>query len=199
MDTIGLVGLMKMELPTATITYSDGGFFSFAGDDYTSSDAVFGTIGSLEPISESVGGTLPAFQMTFLPNSSAAAADISQPGFQNSRVRFWLGEFNPATGLIIGTPDLLFDGQVDRPVLVLGRGKRVLEIDIVTRVERLFLRDEGNSLTPSFHKSIWPGELGHDNAIDLELPLAWGVASPPRGTTGQFSIRQGVLNSGILR
>ena len=75
-----------------------------------------------------------------------------------------------------GTPDLMFDGQVDQTSLRLGRG-RVLSISVVSNAERLFELDIGNSLSPTFHKSVHPGEKGHDNASGLKVQVAWGTES----------------------
>jgi len=72
---------------------------------------------------------------------------------------------------------LLFYGQIDQTILRVGRAVRELAMTIVSTLERLFLRNEGNSLSPVFHKSVWPGETGHDNATGLTVPVAWGVAS----------------------
>jgi len=51
-------------------------------------------------------------------------------------------------------------------------------------IERLLLRNSGNSLSAAWHKSIWPGETGHDQATGLKTPVAWGVAAPPGGVSG---------------
>lgn len=174
-----LVGLMTIALPTRTLRLCDGGFFTWDGNTFLSEDAVFGTIQSIDPLGEGVGDEIPALQVTFIPASTAAAGDLSQPGFQRSRVQLFIAKFDPVTGLLIGGPELHFDGQIDRTKLISGRGARLLEMDIVSSAERLFVRNEGNSLNPTWHKSIWPGELGHDNATNLTIPVAWGVEAPP--------------------
>jgi hypothetical protein len=183
MDRILLCGLLKIELPAHTIRLCDGGFLTFGGEDYASSDQYFGTIGGLEALSEGVGDEVPGSRLTFLPDSNAAAATLSAPGMQGSRIRFWIAEVDPDTGLVIGTPDQQADMQVDRTVLKIGRGTRSLEMDMVSRAERLFVQNEGNSLSPEFHKSVWPGETGEDNATGLGTTVAWGVEGPPRGSS----------------
>jgi hypothetical protein len=177
---LSLVGLLKIEFPTRTVRLCDGGFITFGGETYTSADDVFGNIASLEPLSEGIGDEVPALELTLQPPSTTATADLSQPGFQQARARFWIAEFNPETGQIVGTPDLTFEGQIDQTSVRIARGERSLSIVIVSTAERLFERNIGNTLSPTFHKSIWPGELGHDNAIGLKVPIAWGVAGPVR-------------------
>lgn len=182
---IGLIGLCKIELPEGTVRLTDGGFIDWDGEIFASKDAVFGTLSSLEGLTEGVDAEVPALDMALIPASTAAAADLSQPGFQRSRVRLWLAEYVVDTGLISGEPDLLFDGQIDQTSLTGGRETRELAMTIVSLAERLFERNIGNSLAAGFWKSIWPGDTGHDNATGLGKPIAWGVEAPP-STSGAY-------------
>ena len=177
MGRIALAGLVRIDLPDrAPVLLCDGGFLPWSGDIYRSSDATFGAVVSVEGLQEGQGDQIPALDMELAPPGSAAIADLSKPGYQQSRVRFWLAEFSMATGQVVGTPDLMFDGQVDQTSLRLGRG-RVLSISVVSNAERLFELDIGNSLSPTFHKSVHPGEKGHDNASGLKVQVAWGTES----------------------
>lgn len=182
METISLTGLLKIELPGADVLLCDGGFFSFAGDIYRSFDPLFGVISSVEGLEEGLGDEVPALELEFAPPASAAVGDLSQPGYQQARVRLWIGEYDPDTGLIVGDPQLEFDGMVDQTSLRVSRSERTLAVTVVSTAERLFQRNIGNSLSPAFHKSLFPGELGHDNATGLKVPVAWGVANPPRAS-----------------
>lgn len=178
MDIVTLAGLVKIELPDVTLRLCDGAFVIWDAETFTASDPDFGTIGSMEPVDEGVGDEIPALRMNFLPNSSAAAADLSKPEYQGCRVRMWIAEVDLATNEVIGDPSLEFDGQADSTDLVIDRGTRELEMDIVSAAERLFLINEGNTLSPRFHKSLYPGELGQDNAIGVGVGVAWGTALP---------------------
>jgi len=184
---VGLIGLCKIELPGSygNVLLCDGGFVTFNGETYRSKDAVFGTIGSIQAMAEGVGNEVPALEMTLLPPGDTTPGEMSQPGFQTSRVRFWIGEYDVDTGTLDGTPDIVFDGQLDRTMLTVG-ASRELAVSVVSLAERLFELNIGNSLSPNFHKSVWPGELGHDNASGLSIPVAWGVESP-RSTPGTTS------------
>lgn len=177
MNTVALIGLMKMELPTRTVRLCDGGFIEFDSETYRSADDVFGTIASLEGLGEGVGDEVPALEVTFYPHGDAEPSDLSQPGFQTSRVQFWIAEYDVEVGTITGTPDLVFDGQLDRTALTVGQTREV-SCSVVSLAERLFELNIGNSLNPSWHKSVWAGELGHDNATGLSIPVAWGTSSP---------------------
>lgn len=189
MQSLALIGLLKIELPDATVRLCDGGFVVFEGETYRSTDEVFGGIGSLQPLTEGIGEEIPALELTLNPAGASAPADLSQPGFQKSSVRLWVGEMDIDAGTLVGDPDLLFFGQIDQSVLRVGRSTRDLAMTIVSTLERLFMRNEGNSLSPVFHKSVWSGETGHDNATGLTVPVAWGVeksrgASSAGGASG---------------
>lgn len=183
MQAISVRGLMKIELPEHIVLLCDGGFVVFDGETYRSKDPLFGSIGSVEVLAEGKGDEIPALEMELLPPKTAAIADLSKPGYQTSRVRFWIAEWDRATGLISGTPELMYDGQIDQTSLRLGK-ERTLTMTVVSNAERLFELNIGNSLNPGFHKSVWPGEKGHDNATGLMIPLAWGVESPGGGRGG---------------
>jgi hypothetical protein len=183
MDRILLAGLIKIELPGKTILLCDGGFLDIDGEEYSSSDDDFGTIEKVEALEEGVGDDVPAGRLTFLPKDTTAAATLSAPGMQGSRMRFYTAEVDEQTGMVIGVPDLQADMQADQTIFRVGRGTRKLDMTFVSRIERIFAVDEGNSLNPVFHKTVWPGELGEDNATGLSETVAWGVESPPRGSS----------------
>ncbi len=178
MITVSLTGLAKIELPGTTVRLCDGGFIVWGGETYRSHHPVFGAIGSIEALGDGLGDQVPALQMVMYPAADAAAADLSRPGFQQARARFWIGNYNPETGALVGTPELMFDGFVDLTTLKVGRSSRELAISIVDMLERLFELNIGNSLNPVWHKSVWPGETGHDNATALVRQVAWGVEAP---------------------
>ena len=171
-----LIGLVKLELPTGDVRLCDGGFITFEDELYLSHHPVFGTIGSIDALSEGVGDEAPALQVTFLPAGTARPRDLSQPGFQTARCRFWIREYDVDTGQLVGSAEPpLFDGMLDRTRIKVGPSGRELNCSVVALIERLFELNIGNSLSPTFHKSVWPGELGHDNATGLSVPVAWGA------------------------
>lgn len=184
MDRILLSGLCKIEWRDGRTTrLCDGGFVTWSGETYLGFDPVFGSLASFDAFHEGVGDEIPALTMTLLPPSSSAVVDITSTSMQGSRVRFWIAEINPTTGAVSGTPDLMGDMQVDRTVLRIGKGKREVDVDVTSKAERLFTLNKGNNLSPSFHKTVNPGELGEDNATGLEIAVAWGVASPSQATS----------------
>lgn len=178
MQIVTLAGLVKIELPDATLRLCEGAFVKWDSETFDAEDEDFGTIGDMEAIEEGVGDELPALGLTFLPRSSSAAADLSRPQFQGCRFRSWTAEVDLDTNEVVGTPSLEFDGQIDQTDLVIDRGKLELEMTIVPAAERLFLINEGNNLSPRWHKTLFPGETGEDNAIGVGVGVAWGTALP---------------------
>lgn len=189
-DTVLLLaGLIEIELPVRTIRLCDGGFVDWpARGMFTSEDEDFGTVDTVEPVGEAISDQAPGGKLTLLPPSLTDAADLFLPTAQGSPIRFWLGEVNAATGLIVGTPELIFDGLVDQISLKTERPGRRVEIEFMAAAEKLFMVREGNVLSPRFHKLAWPGELGFDHATGVPGLVPWGVSGPGRGTTDMFSI-----------
>lgn len=183
MNRIGLIGLCKLELPDGDALLCDGGFIKWSADTYRSKHPVWGTISSIQALSEGIGNQVPALELVMIP-ASTDVTDFSAPGLQTSRVRFWIGEFNvESPGSLVGSPTPVFDGQIDQCNFTVGRETREVALSIVSNAERLFERNIGNSLNGVFHKSVWAGETGHDNATGLSVPVAWGTEKP--AVTGQ--------------
>lgn len=192
-DVITVVGLAKFELPGHTILQCDGGVVTWGGDTYTAEDSNFGVIQAVEEAEESIGDEAPGGKLTFLPKDAAAATTLSSPTYQNSRMRFYFAEVTASTGAVTGTPILVGDMRLDTTVLRFPKSGRLLDIEFITSAERLMNVEDGNVLSPRFHKKVWPGELGLDNATGVELTKAFGVEGPPRGSVNVGSSSGGSL------
>lgn len=151
MNQIGLIGLCKIEFPGNTVLLCDGGFIDFDGETYRSSHETFGTIATVAPLAEGIGDEVPALELTLSPSDSATPGELSQPGYQKSRVRFWIGEYDLDTGTLVGTPDVMFDGQADQTTLRRGASYE-MAMSVVSTAERLFQRNAGNSLSDAWHQ-----------------------------------------------
>lgn len=191
--TVTLAWLATFELPSRTLRFADGGQAIWGGDVFRASDDEFGTIGKVEAPEEQAGDEAPGVTITFLPATTAAATTLSQPDYQGSAVDFWTAEINPATGEVVGDPEPFAAMDLDTTELLLGKGTRALEMGLVAAADRLFFVNEGNTLTTRFHQSVWPGELGLDNATGKPETSAWGTASPPRGTVSTGTGGGGLL------
>ena len=186
MQVTTLTGLVQIDLRGGdTLRLCDGGLATWGADTFTSKVDTFGSIGSLDALTEGTADEVPALKMVFYPVSTAAAADLAQPGWQASPMRFWIAEVDQSTGLVTGTPELMFHGQLDTADLVTGTSTRELHFDVVSTAERLFEGNTGNTLSPRFHKSIYASETGEDAAIGIGVTVAWGIESPSGGSAGQ--------------
>lgn len=175
-----MTGLLQIVLPDHTIRWCDGAFFIHDGNVFRGRDSIYGTVAKVDTLQEGVGDSVPALTMTILPPDSTAAADLSSAGNQTARVTFMLAEYDYDTG-VITSADVQFNGQVDQSVFTIGRGVRKLDMSVVSLVERVFERDIGNTLNPTFQKSIWPDDTGHDQATGLAVAVAWGTERPTGG------------------
>ena len=177
-----LAGLIELQLVSRTIRLCDGGFVNWpARGMFTSSDVDFGTIESLESISEGLGDEAPGARLTLLPTSTAEAGALFQSNAQGRPILMWLAEVDRSTGLLVGTPQLMFTGMIDSMKIAVGKAQRKVDIEFVAAAERLFLVREGNVLSPRFHQDAWPGEKGFNHCTANAVSVPWGVTGPPRG------------------
>lgn len=181
---VGITGLLKIELPSGDVLLNDGGVTVFNSETYRATDSLLGSIAAIEAMSEGAGDTIPALGITFAPPATTAITALSNGAIQKSRVRLWIAEYDTDTGAVVGTPELRFLGFVDQPRVGARFRQFSISIACVPDLEALFFADRGNGLSPTFHKSVYPGELGHDNATGLSIPIAWGVRGAPRGGFG---------------
>lgn len=184
MQRVRMDGLIRIDLLTRPLLLCGAGFVRWGADTYLGRDPEYGAIADLGDINEGIGNDVPGLTLTLFPADDAAAGLLASPLHQNRRVRMWIAEIDEETGLIIGDPDLQFEGLVDRPILRIadsGEGAvRTLELEIVSAAERLFLINEGNSLSSRFHKIRYSAETGEDNGTGLGISVPWGVEAPPR-------------------
>jgi hypothetical protein len=156
----------------------DGAFVKWGSDTFECVDEDFGAIGSAEAFEEKTGDEAPGGRLTFLPSSAADAASLSDPSYQGSRMRFWLAEVNPETGIVAGTPELTADLAIDTVTLKAGKGTRAVDIVFESAAKRLFMVMRGNALNDRFQQLCYAGELGMSNATGMPRSTAWGADNP---------------------
>lgn len=186
-NPVTLFGAMQIDLKSGqTIRVLDGSAsLTFNGGTFTGMDPLFGVISAIDAIQDGFGDEAPALSVTFLPASGASIATLASPSNQGSRIRIWLGAVNPTTGAVIADPIMLFDGEVDQITPTIGKGKREIDLDAVSGMERFFEVQEGVRLSSTFHKSVWPGETGLDGITGLENKIYWGVKDSSAVTSGK--------------
>ncbi|MEW4468999.1 hypothetical protein AB1K62_14325 [Parasphingorhabdus sp. JC815] len=183
----GITGLLKIELPSGDVLLSDGGVTIYNGDAYTPEDPYLGSLSSIESVVEGTGQQMPVLDVSFSPPGNVAINTLSAGAIQQSRVRLYVAEYDTDTGLVVGTPELRFIGFVDQPQVNIAYRQISVTISAVPDLEALFMKDRGNGLSSAFHKSLYPGETGHDNATGLKIPVAWGTEAPRAAYSGGSS------------
>lgn len=182
-DRIMIAAVMEATLPGHTARISDGGVVVVDAETYASEDSVLGVPIAFESLNEGVGDEAPVAAITFNPPGSVASADLNDPALANSRIRISIVEIDEDDGTQVGDVEQVADLIVDNPSLRFENNARQLEFACVSNAERLFLVNQGNSLSPSFHEQIWPGEKGLTNASGVSRSVAWGAAAAPRGSS----------------
>lgn len=173
----------RFEMPGGDVRLCDGGVLSFGGDVYAASDPVWGSVAEIPPVEAMIGDMAPGGALALSPDPEAPISVLKNEAVNGARVQAWLGEVDPATGLVADATRL-GDWIVDFVKVRLGRGARTIVLELITLAEWLFLANRGNVLSSRFHKSIWPGERGCDNCTDIEVSVPWGTEAAPSGKAG---------------
>ena len=176
---------VKIVLPGGTVRLIDGsGSVTFGSETYLGQDPIYGTLNSIEQIGEEIATSAPRARVTLLPPSNAAIIALASPTAQGSAVTISTGLINQDTGAVIGTPEVLFVGEIDTATLISSAATRSIDLDVSSVWERLFSDAEGARLNSHFHKSVYPGELGFDFVVDAADDPYWGSDGPrPSATT----------------
>ncbi|EPR14191.1 hypothetical protein M527_29195 [Sphingobium indicum IP26] len=177
-----LFGALKIELPSYTLRLVDGSAtVVIGGETYVGQDPTFGTIAEMSELAEEIGDSAPEITVALFPPDVTATATLSHPNMQGGRATLMVGAVDPISGIAIGTPEILFLGEIDVPTISVDQqGARKVEYTIVSVFERLFEIEEGQRAQNAWHQSIYPGELGLEHMTGTDVNLYWG-AKPPRG------------------
>lgn len=179
-----IAGLMELETLDGTLRLCDGGMVDWPAHGlFVSLDETYGTIGSVDASADAIGDEAAGGRLTINVPTIEAAEALAQAEMQGKVIRFWMAEINADTGVLIGTPQKMFEGQVDTVTISLGVNERTVVVEYVDAAERLFSIREGNVLTTRFHETAWPGEKGFDHCTGVGIQVPWGVTGPSRGST----------------
>jgi hypothetical protein len=176
-DRATIFGAVAIDFAAKSVRLLDGSaVISFGGQKFRGDDPDYGSLESIDDFTDGAGDQAPGFSFTLLPPSEEAALLMSQASDQGARVRLWFGARDDYTGLVIGEPLLLADAEQDVPTLNIGPGEHSVSYDCVSAMERFFDNDEGINLSPTWHKTVWPGELGMDYVTGVTEPVYWGLS-----------------------
>jgi len=172
-------GAIEILLPSYSLRLVDGSaVVPIFGHSFVGRDATYGTLGSVDAISDGLDNSAPAIRISLNPPTNTATATLASPEAQGSQVSIWVGVLDRPSGLPIADPYLVFLGELDVPTVQIGANRRTLQYDVVSSFERFFDQDEGVRLNGPWHNSIWPGELGLQYVVDIQQNNPWGQDAP---------------------
>lgn len=157
--------LVRLDMAGGAVCLTDGGFAQFdAGEGdgpeiYYGRHPIYGVLSSVGAIKDGADAQTTRVDIVILPASDVATAALGSPSTQGARVQWWEGVIDPATGGLIGAPELKFDGEIDKPRLQVGDSWS-LTLECGTQAERQLEANADWRLNHAFHQTIWPGELG---------------------------------------
>lgn len=180
--------VLEWQAPDGDVLLVDGGVVKFdpgSGEAvFTSSDPDFGSVAAYDVFDTGVGDQVEGGTITFAPSGDASVASWWRTDLENTRLRIWVGEVDPADGVTLTNAEPVADWLVDTPNRDQGNGQDLLTISFMTRQDRMFEVRQGNVCSDPFHQSIWPGERGFENSTDAPQFFAWGAEAPPAGSSG---------------
>lgn len=176
---VRLFGALEIVFPDHTLQLIDGpmAFASAPWNTFVARDPRFGVLGGVDTISDGTGDEAPSISLTLIPASATAAGNLVAANMQGSRTRAWLGVVDAATGIVVPNPMLVFDGTLDVATLSWGEKKRTVDYDIVSVFEKFFDLEEGIRLSDSWHRDVWPGEVGLSHVTGVAQTVPWGTAN----------------------
>lgn len=151
--------LVRLDLPGGTYCLTDGGFVVYESQLYLGKEPSLGLFVGLSGLSSGTGSQTTRVDLRIAPKDNSAASILGSPNTQGSRVRVWRGAIDRATGLLIGTPVLRFDGEIDQPRFSVG-SDRQLVIACGTQSARQLEENADWRANHSFHTTRWAGETG---------------------------------------
>jgi hypothetical protein len=178
-DAPFLFGAVEIVFPDYTLRVLDGsGELTIGGNLFVGLDPVFGALDTISTHEESMGDEAPELTIGFLPPDASAAATLASALMQGSLVRIMMGAFDPSSNSVIGTPEVLFLGEIDVPTIEIAKGQRSVSYTVVSVFERLFEVAEGERASDGWHQSIWPGEKGLEFVTGTVKNLYWMAKRP---------------------
>ncbi len=196
-QSVTLFGAIRIDMAgiagrSGPLCLLDGaGQVTINGEIYYGKDEFFGSIDSIDEVTDTEGEEAPEFSISILPPTTSSTAVLSSPAMQGREVRVLVGALNPVTGLTIGQPELKRIGEIDVPSISFSLGKKLLELQCNSVFERFFEIEEGARAQDGWHQLFHPGELGFSHVTDAGKNLYWGSKRPTGAYTSAYSYPAG--------
>ncbi len=183
LPAVWLVQLIRWEANGFTALWCTGGFLVWNNEIYLDRHPDWGVLGDLPTFEDGIDNQTTRCNLSIFPPSEAAMAEVADRRHQRSRVWVWDASLDQETGLLIGVPDLLFQGHVDFPRMINGEKWEVV-LECATEEALLNEPNQQRRLSHSHHSDVWPGELGLIHVTGLKGKIYWRTAQPSGVSTG---------------
>jgi hypothetical protein len=184
---IGVGALVQIDLDDRTVRLSVDGWFTFGGEQFLPTDPELGTIIALQYGEDGAGDVLSPLEIAFAPPAPLAASVLNVAALKRSRVQAWVVNYNAETGAILES-QRRFLGHVAQPSVKSARNEYTVSLLCQPMSAAALAANRGNGLNAAFHKRMFPGELGHDEASGLSQGKAWGTFRAPKGTVNSSPV-----------
>lgn len=183
-----LVHLVEMEFPDRTIRLCDGaGYVSWGAKVFLGSDPDIGVIAGFGEFTETEGTESPRQQISFMVKDNAALVKLTSPISQGTPVTIYAAVIEPATGLIIGVPDVRFTGEIDDAEIGFGKNQRLVTLELSSAWELLFDNNEGARWNDTFWTYLYgDGARAFYAVTNVQRKMFWGYEGPQVGAGGGF-------------
>ena len=187
----------QMDLPGYTLRMLDAGEVNWDGNLFVSKDPTYGSIDSIDAITDGLGDQAPQLAVTIIPPGETASAALSNPDMQGSRIRIWLGAI--VSGAVVVSPYLLFDGMMDQPALIVDKGKRNVTYECVSQFEYLFRTEEAARLSGVNQKMFYADDTFLDDVTGIVKNFMWGPGEAISGSPVGYGYSDGYGGGGRSR
>lgn len=173
--------LVRIELAGTVICLTDGGFVVYAGEVYVEEQPGIGSLDTVGSLTEGGSGTTTRVEITLNATDDVAVAALCSPANQTCAVQWWEGAINPATGALVGTPELKFTGQFDTARFTVDESGWSVVIECGTEAELQLIPNTDWRMNSRCHQRAWPGERGFENVTWVTKPKYWRRSAPASG------------------
>jgi hypothetical protein len=151
---------------------------SFTPGTFISEHATYGMLSSIGELASGAGIETLRPELEILPPTDAAAIALQARCDDGCTVRIWVSPLDRADGQPVGTPQLMFTGEVDVAWLRTGAGSQRVVIECIGAAEALHDAGAGFALNSADHQVLYAGELGLDFVAFIARNGWWGGAMP---------------------
>ncbi len=169
--------LFSIALAAGAVRLSSGGEISYGGNTYYPENTSYGRLDTIPAIADGADDQVPTCEVNIILPSAAAKALWTVAADQGVSAVVMMGTINRSTGVVIGV-ETLFTGEYNCPEFMVSGGEDRVVLLLTGQLGRLLEPNHERKLSPAFHKSIWPGELGLDNVTRLTRKIPWRASDP---------------------